>query len=220
MFITGEYQMYGYRRRGFRREPRREHLREQAAIVLDYMEFGNPSDRHFEHRNNPVAQVIGTKYFTLLEVVPLPAISLELLSKIELGPHSPVRKPVRITYDDLTSVARTNLPEAIKKIILENEKYFVEFFNIAEPVNIKLHTLELLPGIGKKTMKHILEERSKKPFESFDEIKARTKIDPVKTLVERIIQELTGTEKYYLFVKPRNRGLYLGYLERLYEEVF
>ncbi len=214
--------MYNYHRgRRFKREKDRETCREPSGIVLDYMEFGNPSDRHFEHRNNPIAQVIGTKYFTLLEVTPLPAIRLNILEKIEFGPHSKVRKPIHITYDDLTSVSRTNLPEAIKTIILEKEKEFVEFFNIAEPVNIKLHTLELLPGIGKKTMRHILEEREIKPFTSFEDIKNRTKIDPVKVLVDRIVQELAGAEKYYLFVRPpRSRGVYLGYLERLYEELF
>ncbi len=209
-----------YRSRSFRRHGRRQELKEPAAIVLDFMEYGNPSDRHFEHRTNPVAQVIGTKYFTLIEVVPLPMVRLEIFEKIDFGPESKVRRPVIITYDDLTSVARTNLPEAVKRIVIENEKIFVEFFNIAEPVNIKLHTLELLPGIGKKTMRHILEERNKKPFESFEDIKKRAKIDPVKTLVERIISELSGMEKYYLFIKPRDKGLYLRYLERLYEEFF
>ncbi len=213
--------MTGYRRGDFRRGKRREAFKEPAAIILDFMEYGNPSDRHFMHRSNPVAQAVGTKYFTLIEVTPLPTVRFEIFEKITFGPESKVRKPILvITYDDLTSVSRTNLPEAIKRIILENEKMFVEFFNIAEPVNIKLHTLELLPGIGKKTMRHILEERNRKPFESFEDIRKRAKIDPVKTLVDRIVAELSGTEKYYLFIKPRERGLYLGYLERLYEEFF
>lgn len=213
--------MYGYRRRIGRREGWRFHCREPAMIVLDFMEFGNPTDRHYEHRNQPVAQGIGTKYFTLLEAVPLPAIRLEIFERVDLGPHSKVRRPIRIVYDDLTSVARTNLEEAVKKIVLENEKYFVEFFNIAEPVNIRLHALELLPGIGKKTMRNILNERELKRFESFQEIRNRTKIDPVKVLVERIISELRGEEKYYLFIKPSEKqGIYLGYLERIYGEIF
>jgi putative nucleotide binding protein len=214
--------MIGYRRRAPRREQRRFTIREPSMIVLDFMEFGNPTDRHFEHRNQPVAQGIGTKYFTLLEAVPLPAIRLEIFEEVELGPHSKVRKPIMITYDDLTSVSRTNLDEAVRRIILKNEKYFVEFFNIAEPVTLRLHALELLPGIGKKTMKTIIYERERKRFESFEDIKERTRIDPVKALTERIINELRGTEKYYLFVKPPHdrQGIYLGYLERVYGEIF
>jgi putative nucleotide binding protein len=210
--MPGDYR----HRRGFRRDE----CREEEAYVLDYMEQGNPMDRHMEHRNRPVAQAIGTKYFTLIEVTPLPTFTLEPLEKIRLKIYSKVKRPLRITYDDLTSIARSNLPEAIRRIITEKEKYFVEFFNIAEPVNIKLHTLELLPGIGKKTMRHILEERSKKPFESFNDIKDRVKIDPVKVLVERIIYELSGQAKYYLFIKPHGKGLFLNYLERLYGELF
>ncbi|ADI31172.1 DUF655 domain-containing protein [Staphylothermus hellenicus] len=213
--------MHAYRRRPGRRGERRFYCREPYMIVLDFMEFGNPTDRHYEHRNQPVAQGIGTKYFTLLEAVPLPAIRLEIFEKVDLGPHSKVRKPIRIVYDDLTSVARTNLEEAVKRIILKNEKNFVEFFNIAEPVNIRLHALELLPGIGKKTMRTILYERENKRFESFKEIHERTKIDPVKVLVERILDELRGGEKYYLFIKPpEGKGIYLGYLERIYGEIF
>ncbi|WP_440060275.1 DUF655 domain-containing protein [Thermogladius sp. 4427co] len=191
--------------------------------VIDYMETGNPSDRHFEHRNQPLVQGVGVKYFSLLEATPLPAIRIDILEKVELGPHSKVKHIIHITYDDLTSVARANLPEAVKRIVLENEKIFTEFFNIADPINIRLHALELLPGVGKKTMKAILEERELKKFENFADIKERVRIDPVKTLVERIIKEITGSEKYYLFVKPRERGvseIYLGYLERLHGEIF
>ncbi|MET1159375.1 MAG: DUF655 domain-containing protein [Thermoprotei archaeon] len=189
--------------------------------IIDFMELGNPGDRHIEHRNQPVAQGIGVKYFTLLEAIPLPAIKLEILERVELGPQSKVRRIVPIKYDDLTSISRTNLPEAIKKILEENEKIFVEFFNIAEPVNIRLHVFELLPGIGKKTMRLILEEREIRKFESFNDIRERIKIDPVKILCERIIKELEGNEKYYIFVRPPDKqGIYLGYLEKLYGEIF
>ncbi|RLG81059.1 MAG: DUF655 domain-containing protein [Thermoprotei archaeon] len=189
--------------------------------VIDFMEMGNPSDRHVEHRSNPVAQGIGVKYFTLLEATPLPAIRLEVLERVELGPQSKVRRLMSIKYNDLTSVAKTHLPDAVKKIIEENEKIFVEFFNIGEPVNIRMHVFELLPSIGKKTMRSLVEERNVKRFESFDDIRDRVKIDPVKTLCERILKELEGNEKYYIFVKPPDKqGIYLGYLERLYGELF
>ncbi len=188
--------------------------------VIDFMELGNPEDRHPEHKNQPLAQGIGVKYFTLLEAVPLPAIKLDIFEKVDLGPHSKVRKPIMIRYDDLTSFAKSNLREAVKKIIEENEKVFVEFFNIAEPVNIRMHVFELLPSIGKKTMRILLEERDKKRFENFQDIKERVKIDPVKILCERIIKELEGGEKYYIFIRPYSRRdrtiIYLGYLEKLY----
>jgi len=207
------------------REPRefrrldRGGYREPGMYVLDFMEFGNPMDRHIEHKSNPVSQGIGIKYFTLLEAMPYPLVKLEILEKVLFGPESKVRKITPINYEDLTSVARANLPEAIKRVIIDNEKVFVKFFNIAEPINIRMHVFELLPGIGKKTVRSIIEERSIKEFESFEDIRNRVRIDPVKALSERILVELEGNEKYYIFIRPRrDQGIYLGYLEKLYSE--
>lgn len=193
--------------------------REPGMYVLDFMEMGNPTDRHIEHRTNPVAQGIGIRYFTLLEAMPYPMVKLDIFEKVLFGPESKVRKIIHISYNDLTSVARANLREAIKKIIIDNEKAFVKFFNIAEPVNIRMHVFELFPGIGKKTVRVILNERKIKEFTSFDDIRERTKIDPVKILCERIAKELEGNEKYYIFIRVlQNHGIYLGYLEKIYDE--
>lgn len=205
--------------------PRRTHpggsRYEPHVYILDYLEMGNPSDVHYEHRSQPFVQCIGTKYFSLLEATPLIGVKIEVLEKVDLGYPSKLKRIIHITYSDLTSVARANLPEAIKRIVVEGEKIFVEFFNIAEPINIRLHSLELLPDVGKKTMNAILDARRQKKFTSFNDIKERVGLDPVKTIVERIVRELAGNEKYYLFIKPRDKsGLHLGYLERLYGEVF
>lgn len=217
------YRRSGRSRRYFRERGFREENREQSVYVLDYLPFGNPLDKYREYRNRPVAQVIGTKYFTLLEVEPYPGIDLEISERLEIGPESKIRRIIgRISYNDLTSNARGNLEDIVRRIVLENERIFVEFFNKAGPINIRLHSLELLPGVGKKTMKLILEERKKKPFESFNEIQDRVKLsDPAKTIVDRVIVELRGEDKYYLFVKPprsvlESGAVYLGYLEKLH----
>jgi putative nucleotide binding protein len=65
-----------------------------------------------------------------------------------------------------------------------------------------MHSLELLPGIGKKTMWQIINTRESKPFENFTDIQSRTGIsDPVKIIARRIIEELTGESKYRLFIR-------------------
>lgn len=174
---------------------------------------------HYEHRNQPFVQGIGVKYFTLMEATPLIGVKIEILEKVDLSYPSKLKRIVLISYSELTSVARGNLPEAINRIIVENERVFVEFFNIAEPINIRLHALELLPEIGKKTMNAILDSRRQSRFRGFDDIRERIGIDPVKVLAGRILREISGDEKYYLFIRPRDKqSLYLGYLERLYGE--
>ncbi len=208
---------------------RRDHLfHEEWAYVLDFLPQGNPLDRHPQHRTRALAQVIGDMYFTLLEVYPKPDQYLVIGEKVYIG-HG-LRDKVaqifgRISYEDLTTVARDNLSQIVYRLVLEKEPVFVKFFNIAEPVTLKLHSLELLPGIGKKSMRVILEERRKKPFESFKDIEERTRIsDPAKIIADRIILELQGNEKYYLFVKPyvsddKGHIIFLGYLIRIYREL-
>ena len=66
--------------------------------------------------------------------------------------------------------------------------------------------LVAIPGIGKKHMWEIIESR-RKPFESLADIKQRLPLiaDPKKGVKERILKELKGDEKYYLFVFPPRR---------------
>ncbi len=219
----------GRRRPG--RGRRRHWLRDNYAYVLDYMRFGNPSDRHPWHRNKPVAQLIGEDYFTLMEATPRPGAELEVGERVYVGPVHEERLKIekidtRIDYEDLTTIARDMLPQILTEIVKKKEPVFVMFFNIAQPITLRFHSLELLPGVGKKTLHRILEYREKKPFESFEEIKEVAHIDPVKTITERIIEELKGGQRYYLFVHPPPREMeqpvpprFLNYLEAIYREL-
>jgi len=69
-------------------------------------------------------------------------------------------------------------------------------------MSTRIHQIELLPGIGKKHMWEILEARKEQPFESFDDIKKRVKLmpDPEGAIIKRIISEISGKEKHFLFV--------------------
>ena len=181
-------------------------MKEDCAVVLDYLPMGKPSDP----RGTPVAQVIGTRYYTLLEVFPKEGADIDIFEKVFVGKGDrPKIRMVkeRIPYDELTSLAKSNLDEAVRRIVLEREQEYVRFFNSASPLTIRQHSLELLPGIGKKHLFHILDEREREPFKSFDDLKARVPLlgDPVKLIVSRIIKEITEPCKYYLFVRPAGR---------------
>ncbi len=182
--------------------------KEDYAIVLDFLPTGYPN----AYSNEPIAQAVGTKYFTLLELVARPGVNLLLQQKVYIGPEE--RKEImrikgRLSYAKLTHTAQKELESAIEKIIKEDEKRFVDFFNRAGPVTIRMHSLELLPGIGKKHMEDILREREKKPFESFEDLSNRVKLlpDPIKILKERIIMEIKGEAKYYIFARSPERNL-------------
>jgi len=93
------------------------------------------------------------------------------------------------------------LPYVVEKIVTAREKDFVEWFNKAPPLTTRMHSLELIPGIGKKIMWEILSERKRKPFESFQDIAERIHLmpDPKKAIVKKILSEIQEQDKYYLF---------------------
>ncbi len=176
--------------------------KEEYAIVLDYLPYGYPLERQMM----PLAQAIGEKNFTLLQLVPRKGTTLQLKEKVYIGEGK--RDKIyyilgRLPSEKLTETAKIQLQEFIEKIASEKEKEFVEFFNKAEAINTRLHQLELLPGFGKKHMNSIIQEREKKPFESFEDIKKRiTNLpDPKKAVEKRIFEELSGGERNHLFVK-------------------
>jgi putative nucleotide binding protein len=110
----------------------------------------------------------------------------------------------RIGYEELTASARTELAEALAQIVRADPTKYLRFFNESPSVSRRFHLLELLPGIGKKTMQAIVEERRRSPFASFQDIEARLHLkSPEMLIVARIEQELSGGEdKYRLFVAP------------------
>ncbi len=189
-------------------EERREKLKgklEDYAYVLDFMPYGHPDDRRPIHRREPLAQVVGEKYFTLLEISLKKGSSPLVMDRLYIGKgerdivHKIKRK---LRFDDLTPAAKSEIPYVLEYMVKQNEQRYVDFFNKAEPITTRLHQLELLPGVGKKTMWAILDERKNNPFRSFEDIAARVKglQKPEKLIVNRIIYELRNPNaKYKLF---------------------
>ncbi len=178
---------------------------EDYAYILDFMPYGHPDDKRPIHRREPLAQVVGEKYFTLLEVSIKKGQSPLVMDRVYIGKgeRDVVRKiKRRLRYEDLTPAAKTELPYVLEHIIKSDEKRFVEFFNKADSITTRMHQLELLPGVGKKMMWAIIEERKKRPFESFEDIAKRVKgiQRPEKLIVSRIIYEIQNPQtKYKLF---------------------
>lgn len=179
--------------------------REEVVIVLDFLRNGYPFDDRPLYMKTPIAQAIGKQHFVLLELVPKKGVHLQPYQEVYIGEgkrdqiHHIVGK---LSLDKLTATAKNELEYVIKDIVKANEKRFVEFFNTARPLSMRMHQLELLPGLGKKHMWQILEARDDKPFENIEDIKKRVKLmpDPEKTIIRRIMQELQGNEKHCIFV--------------------
>ena len=181
-------------------------LKDENVIVLDFLSQG-----HATGRGEPIAQVIGEKYFSLLEIIIRKDAAVKSGDKLYIGQDK--RDKVdhikrRITTMDLTTFARSELPFVVEKMVQENEPKFVEFFNKSAPLSTRMHQLELLPGFGKKHMWDIINERKKGPFTSFDNLKERVKLlpDPRQAIIKRILEELENeNERYRLFVAGPTR---------------
>jgi putative nucleotide binding protein len=176
--------------------------KEDNALVLDFL----PSGVAGEARKQPIVQLVGESYFTLLDAQASAGFSFSALDRVFIGKGE--RQGIeqirgRIAYAQLTSTAQRELPSAVESIVKAREAEFVGFLNRAGPINIRAHSLELLPGIGKKHLEEILRQRESKPFGSFEDVTARVSHlgDASEIFSRRILDELSGEQKYYIFTR-------------------
>jgi putative nucleotide binding protein len=180
---------------------------ENFAYILDYLPNGRQTERGF-HRE-PLALAIGEDELKLFELVPRPGAALTAGSRVPLVAQGGTPPPIdhvrrRVGYEELTVSARSELPNVLEKIVTSNAPRYLRFFNESPAVSRRFHLLELLPGIGKKTMQQIVDERRRAPFASFPDLEQRLHLKaPERLIVGRIEQELSGVDdKYRLFVAP------------------
>lgn len=179
---------------------------EDYAYIIDYLPQGLWSDKNYV--KGPIAYSLGESEFKLLELVPKKDAKIAVGDRVYIGKDMDLRREIlhvkrRIGYKDLTTAAQNEISFVIQKIVEENEKRFVTFFNDAQAITTRFHMLELLPGLGKKSMWAIINERKKSAFQNFGDIEERTGTvhHPEKLIARRIELELSEPEqKYHLFV--------------------
>lgn len=176
---------------------------EEYAYVLDFVQRGKSTT--VRAREGIIIQAIGEEHLTLLELLGIQNMTFEVGERLYIGREG--RDKVvsvlgRLEYRDISQSAKNELPNIVEKIVVANEKRFVDYVNMAPPVTPRIHALELIPGIGKTYMMTIIKERDKKKFESFADIQDRVGLrDPAKLIAKRIIDEIAGEERRNLFVR-------------------
>ena len=182
----------------------RRHVYEENAYVLDYLPYGRGGEKS-RHLAVPTAQIMGEQWFTLLEAELKVGATVLVHERIYIGRER--REKVdriisRIGYEQLTANAKSEVVPVIDELVRAQEQRFVDFFNNSQPVTPRMHSLELLPGIGKKSMWTVVNAREKKPFASFKDVQDRTGLrDIPKILSKRILEELGAESKYRLFTR-------------------
>lgn len=183
---------------------------EEWAYVLDFLPHGRPGVRptgRAGYRAGALVQLVGEEFFTLLEALVKDGVSLKANDRVYVGKES--REEItyiigRIGYEELTASGKSELSTAITRIVLSREKWFIDFFNNARAITPRMHALELVPGIGKKYMWQVINERERHPFETFEDLQKRTELpNPIKLITKRVLEELSGDSKYRLFTRAQ-----------------
>ena len=176
---------------------------EEYAYVLDFTPRGKSIT--VRGREGVIIQAIGEERLTLLELLGIANATVEVGERLYIGREG--RQKVssvlgRLEYNDISQAAKNELPTIIEKIVVANEKRFVNYINLSQPITPRIHALELIPGIGKTYMMTIIKERDKRKFENFADLQTRVGLrDPAKLVAKRIIEEIMGQARMNLFVR-------------------
>ena len=189
-----------YNRHGDNFAPRKF---EEYAYILDYIQNGKSSIVRM--REGVIIHAIGEEHLTLLELLGINNENFSIGERVYIGKDG--REKIvsvlgRLDYTHISQSAKNELPIVIEKIVNVNEKRFVDYFNSSQPMTPRVHSLELIPGIGKTYMKSILEERERHKFESFSDLHERTGLrDAPKLIAKRIYDEISGETRMNIFVR-------------------
>jgi putative nucleotide binding protein len=175
----------------------------RLATVLDYLPHGHPDDDRSQYQKPSLAHAVEWDTFRIVECVLADDTEVSIGNSTDID-GADVDEIRDIAFDDLTTGARSEVEYAIREIIETNEQRFVDHYNEAQPITLRLHQLNLLPGIGKKLRNNILEERKRRPFDSFEDLEDRVSglHNPQEILVKRIHEEIREDDlKYRSFAR-------------------
>ena len=183
---------------------------EEFCYILDFLPNGRPDD---PKKRGSLAYAIGESAFTLFELIPKGGVSMLVGDRVYVGREPEQRTHIdrvrgRVRYEEMTHNAQSEMHFVIEQIVKANEERFLHLYNEGGPISTRMHVLELLPGLGKKLMTAILQERKKGPFKSFQDLDERVKAlhQPDKLIANRIEMEIKDpNQKYHLFVRPPAR---------------
>ena len=180
---------------------------EEYAVVLDHLPYGRPDDDRPQHQKPEVAYAVGEATFDLFELTLAEDADVSIGDRLVVAPEADrevVSRYREVGYDDLSRGAEQELEYVVEEIVERHPQRFLDYFNEAQPLTLRLHQLNVLPGIGEKLRNDILDSRKYDgPFESFEELEDRISglHDPKGTVVERVLEELREDEeiKYRAF---------------------
>ena len=101
-----------------------------------------------------------------------------------IGPLSSIRKK------DISLDNEDDLNGAIVESIAMDESVHLSFFNRAQPISLKMHSYQLLPGIGKSTAQQWVSKRGSMGWNDLKGVTNAIGQDASELLAERYAQEM------------------------------
>jgi putative nucleotide binding protein len=151
-------------------------------------------------------QGVGIDHFTLLEGTLNEETTVAPGDRVATtaDEQGPLTSLTRLTYETLSQDAQDRLDATVESIISTNEQRFIDYYNTAQPISLRRHQLDLLPGIAESRRNAIIRQRERRPFEDFNDLEDRVERlkNPHAILAERVLTELQEDDvKYTLFVE-------------------
>jgi putative nucleotide binding protein len=150
-------------------------------------------------------QGVGTDHFTLLEGTFHEETTVAPGDRVATtdDEQGPLTSLTRLTYETLSQDAQDRLEATVESIISTNEQRFIDYYNTAQPISLRRHQLDLLPGIAESRRNAIIRKRERRPFENFADLEDRVERlkNPQAILAERVLTELRDDVKYTLLVE-------------------
>ncbi|NCN39138.1 MAG: DUF655 domain-containing protein, partial [Candidatus Aenigmarchaeota archaeon] len=106
-------------------------MKDEYIIVLDFLLRGHPNSR----KSEPIAQCIGEKFLSLLEVIIKDEMDVKPEERLYIGEKERDKVKYikgRMKYDELTGFAKKEIEYVLDGVIERDEKRFVDFFNKAK----------------------------------------------------------------------------------------
>ena len=176
----------------------------QGIIIEMYEDFLPAGVKSADYRKRfQVITVVGTQKFSILRIFLKKSLNtIAMGDSIDLEEHKNNFQLVKkLRSSDWSTTIKDEIEDCIKKIVIQEEVKFVDFFNHAHLITTKLHQLKLLPAVGEKRVVQILKIRDQQEFISYEDIQERLGLDPKEIITKRILEELENDEKYVLFTK-------------------
>ncbi len=147
--------------------------------------------RILDHQPNGMIQGITEKGLYLIRIrtaaignTHSPGTSVELDTVNVLG---------RTRHRDLTVMAQAELRGVVKGILSDNPEMCLAFYNRAGNLTLKMHSFQLLTGIGNSKALSMVEIRGRTGWDSIEALDEACEIDSADLLAERLCQEIADS---------------------------